>query len=63
MAARVEGHEVDTRHWIPGRRVDSDGRFRSISPIDETVIAEVSAVSAAEIRRAVFPELYEEVEA
>jgi aminomuconate-semialdehyde/2-hydroxymuconate-6-semialdehyde dehydrogenase len=53
MAARVEGHEVDTRHWIAGRRVESAERFRSISPIDETVIAEVSAGGLAEVDQAV----------
>lgn len=53
MTARVDGHEVDTRHWIAGRRVDSAQRFQSISPIDETVIAEVSAAGAGEIDQAV----------
>jgi 5-carboxymethyl-2-hydroxymuconic-semialdehyde dehydrogenase len=53
MQVRVEGVEVDTRHWIAGRRVDSAERFDSISPIDETVIAQVAAGGSAEIDRAV----------
>ena len=53
MTARVEGHEVDTRHWIGGRRIESGARFQSVSPIDETVIAEVSAGGPAEIDQAV----------
>ncbi|MGH6894225.1 MAG: aldehyde dehydrogenase [Dongiaceae bacterium] len=53
MNARVEGVEVDTRHWIGGRRVDSADRFDCISPIDETVIAEVAAGGPAEIDLAV----------
>ena len=58
MAARIEGHEVDTRHWIAGRRVESAERFRTISPIDETVIAEVSAaVRPKSIRRSRPPPL------
>jgi len=38
--------EIDTRHWIGGKRVDSAERFQSISPIDETVIAEVASGGA-----------------
>lgn len=53
MAATVEGVEIDTRHWIGGRRVDSADRFQSISPIDETPIAEVASGGAAEIEQAV----------
>lgn len=53
MGARVEGFEVDTRHWIGGRRVEGAEHFRSISPIDETVIAEVSAGGPAEVGQAV----------
>jgi aminomuconate-semialdehyde/2-hydroxymuconate-6-semialdehyde dehydrogenase len=53
MRARVEGVEIDTRHWIGGRRVDSAERFDSISPIDETVIAEVAAGSPVEVDQAV----------
>ena len=53
MTAKVEGVEVDTRHWIGGRRVDSSDRFQSISPIDESAIAEVANAGAAEVDRAV----------
>ena len=53
MTARVEGVDVDTRHWIGGRRVDSGDRFQSISPIDETVIADVASAGAAEVDQAV----------
>lgn len=53
MHARVEGVEIDTRHWIGGRRVDSAARFTSISPIDETPIAELAAGDAAEVDAAV----------
>ena len=53
MTATVENVAVDTRHWIGGRRVDSAARFQSISPIDETVIADVAAGSADEIDQAV----------
>ena len=53
MRARVEGVEVDTRHWIGGRRVDSAERFDSISPIDETTVAQVAAGGPAEIDQAV----------
>ncbi|MDQ7251254.1 aldehyde dehydrogenase [Dongia sedimenti] len=52
MAATVEGVEIDTRHWIGGRRVDSADRFQSISPIDETPIADVASAGSAEIEQA-----------
>ncbi|HVX54584.1 aldehyde dehydrogenase [Nocardioides sp.] len=51
--ATVEGVEVDTRHWIGGERVASASTFDDISPIDETVIAQVHAGGAAEVDRAV----------
>lgn len=53
MSARIEGVDVDTRHWIGGRRIDSPQRFQSISPIDETVIAEVAAGGPSEVHQAV----------
>lgn len=53
MSATVEGVEIDTRHWIGGKRVDGVGRFASISPIDETVIAEMAQGGAAEVDQAV----------
>jgi 5-carboxymethyl-2-hydroxymuconic-semialdehyde dehydrogenase len=49
----VEGVLVDTRHWIGGERVASELSFEDISPIDETVIAHVSAGGADEVDRAV----------
>lgn len=53
MGAHVEGVEVDTRHWIGGRRIDSPNRFQSVSPIDEAIIADVAAGGPAEIHQAV----------
>ena len=49
----VEGVEVDTRHWIGGRRVASATTFTDISPIDESVIGEISAGGAEEVDAAV----------
>ncbi|MEO7059980.1 MAG: aldehyde dehydrogenase [Lapillicoccus sp.] len=51
--ALVEGVAVDTRHWIGGERVASDSTFVSVSPIDEAVIATLSAGGTAEVDRAV----------
>lgn len=51
--AVVEGVSVDTRHWIGGRRVASADTFESVSPIDESVIAQVSAGGADEVDQAV----------
>lgn len=53
MAAEIEGHRVDTRHWIDGQRVDGARHFEDVSPIDETVIAEVAAGTAEDVARAV----------
>jgi aminomuconate-semialdehyde/2-hydroxymuconate-6-semialdehyde dehydrogenase len=53
MRTQIEGVEIDTRHWIAGARVASDRRFTSISPIDETPLAEISAGGTPEIDRAV----------
>ena len=51
----VEGVEVDARHWIGGLRVASaSGRtFTDVSPVDETVLGEVSAGGEAEVDAAV----------
>jgi aminomuconate-semialdehyde/2-hydroxymuconate-6-semialdehyde dehydrogenase len=49
----VEGVDVDTRHWIGGQRVASSGTFRDVSPIDETVLGEISAGGADEVDAAV----------
>ena len=56
--ALVAGVAVDTRHWINGERVaTADGRdpetFLSVSPIDESPLAEVYAGGAAEVEAAV----------
>jgi 5-carboxymethyl-2-hydroxymuconic-semialdehyde dehydrogenase len=45
--------EVSTAHWIGGRRVESAATFADVSPIDEQVIAQVSAGGAAEADLAV----------
>lgn len=51
--ATVAGVKVDTRHWIGGRRVASAATFDDISPIDETVIAQVAAGTRDEVDAAV----------
>jgi aminomuconate-semialdehyde/2-hydroxymuconate-6-semialdehyde dehydrogenase len=51
--ARVAGVDVDTRHWIGGRRVGSAATFTDISPIDEQPIAEISRGTSAEVTAAV----------
>ncbi|WP_368412787.1 aldehyde dehydrogenase [Dongia sp.] len=53
MRALVEGVEVDGRHWIGGRRVDSPRKFAAISPIDEQPIAEIASGDVGEIDLAV----------
>jgi aminomuconate-semialdehyde/2-hydroxymuconate-6-semialdehyde dehydrogenase len=52
-SATVEGIDVDTRHWIGGRRVGSMDTFTDISPIDEQPIAEVSRGGPDEVGAAV----------
>jgi len=51
--ATVEGVEVDTRHWIGGRRVGAGAGFEDVSPIDGAVIAEVASGGEAEVDHAV----------
>src|ERR1700689_497199 len=51
--ARVAGVDVDTRHWIGGRRVGSAATFTDISPIDEQPIAEIARGTSAEASAAV----------
>lgn len=51
--ATVAGVTVDTRHWIGGQRVASTDTFDSVSPIDGTVIAQVSRGGRAEADAAV----------
>jgi hypothetical protein len=50
--ARVAGVDVDTRHWIGGRRVAQARTFTDVSPIDEQPVAEVAAGGAAEVTAA-----------
>jgi 5-carboxymethyl-2-hydroxymuconic-semialdehyde dehydrogenase len=49
----VEGVQVDTRHWIDGRRVGSRTTFADVSPIDEAVLGHISAGGTAEVDAAV----------
>jgi aminomuconate-semialdehyde/2-hydroxymuconate-6-semialdehyde dehydrogenase len=51
--AEIEGVQVATEHWIGGERVASAATFEDVSPIDETVLAEISRGTAAEADRAV----------
>jgi aminomuconate-semialdehyde/2-hydroxymuconate-6-semialdehyde dehydrogenase len=52
-SARVAGVDVDTRHWIGGRRVASADTFEDVSPLDGDVIAVVSRGGPAEVDAAV----------
>jgi aminomuconate-semialdehyde/2-hydroxymuconate-6-semialdehyde dehydrogenase len=52
-SANVAGVDVDTRHWIGGRRVASAATFTDLSPIDEKPLAEVARGGAAEVDAAV----------
>ena len=47
------GVEVDTRHWIGGQRVASESTFDTVSPIDGSVIGQVSRGGRAEADAAV----------
>jgi len=49
----VEGVRVDTRHWIGGERVSSPTTFTDISPIDESLLGEISAGGQVEVDAAV----------
>jgi 5-carboxymethyl-2-hydroxymuconic-semialdehyde dehydrogenase len=49
----VAGVEVDTRHWIGGRRVASAHTFDDVSPIDGTVVARISRGGGEEVEAAV----------
>ncbi|MFD5126714.1 aldehyde dehydrogenase [Streptomyces olindensis] len=49
----VAGVSVDTRHWIGGRRVASDGTFADYSPIDGSVLGEIARGGPAEAEAAV----------
>jgi aminomuconate-semialdehyde/2-hydroxymuconate-6-semialdehyde dehydrogenase len=49
----VAGVDVDTRHWIGGRRVASDATFDDISPIDGALLGQISRGGRAEADAAV----------
>jgi len=51
--ARVAGVDIDTRHWIGGRRVGSAATFADLSPIDEQPLAEIASGCAADVDAAV----------
>lgn len=51
--AIVEGVSVDTDHWIGGARVGSAATFGDVSPIDETLLAQIAAGTSREVDRAV----------
>ena len=51
-SAEVAGVEVSTGHWIGGQRVFSSETFEDLSPIDERVLANVSAAGEAEAQAA-----------
>ena len=51
--ASVAGVDVDTRHWIGGRRVPSRTTFTDLSPIDEQPLAEMARGGEAEVTAAV----------
>ena len=51
--ANVAGVDVDTRHWIGGRRVGSAATFPDISPVDERPIAEIARGAETEADAAV----------
>ena len=51
--AHVAGVQVDTRHWIGGRRVGSASTFTDVSPIAEQPLAEIASGGRAEVCAAV----------
>jgi aminomuconate-semialdehyde/2-hydroxymuconate-6-semialdehyde dehydrogenase len=51
--ANVAGVDVDTRHWIGGRRVASGTAFTDLSPINERPLAELARGGQAEVDAAV----------
>ncbi len=51
--ATVAGVEVDTRHFIGGKRVTSDSTFADHSPIDGTFLADISRGGKREVDLAV----------
>jgi 5-carboxymethyl-2-hydroxymuconic-semialdehyde dehydrogenase len=53
MTVEIEGIEVSTDHWIGGERVAAARGFDDVSPIDESVLAEVARGTAEDAGRAV----------
>jgi aminomuconate-semialdehyde/2-hydroxymuconate-6-semialdehyde dehydrogenase len=53
QVVRVAGVDVDTRHWIGGRRVASAETFTDVSPIDGQPLADVASGGQAEVNAAV----------
>jgi betaine-aldehyde dehydrogenase/5-carboxymethyl-2-hydroxymuconic-semialdehyde dehydrogenase len=51
--ALVASVEVPTDHYIGGERVSSARRFETISPIDQSVLAEIARADADDVDRAV----------
>jgi 5-carboxymethyl-2-hydroxymuconic-semialdehyde dehydrogenase len=49
----VAGIDVDTRHWIGGRRVASPETFTDLSPLDGSTLAEIARGGPAEAEAAV----------
>jgi betaine-aldehyde dehydrogenase/5-carboxymethyl-2-hydroxymuconic-semialdehyde dehydrogenase len=49
----VAGVEVSPDHFIGGERVGSERRFATISPIDQSLLAEVAQAGAEDVDRAV----------
>ena len=50
---RIASVDVDTRHWIGGRRIASSDTFELLSPIDQQPLGEICAASAGEVDEAV----------
>ncbi len=49
----IAGVDVDTRHWIGGRRVASADTFDDVSPVDGRLLGQISRGGAAEADAAV----------
>ena len=49
----VAGVDVDTRHWIGGRRVASEQSFEDVSPVDGRVLGAIARGGALEANAAV----------
>lgn len=52
-AINVAGVEVDTRHWIGGRRVASEQSFEDVSPVDGRLLGTIARGGALEANAAV----------